>query len=67
YLSFDQEVAARLLERLSALAADPEHSARYDASTDRWSAEFDSGAGLIVYVLSDTHRRIVILRVLHLS
>ena len=35
-------------------------------STDRWSAEFDSGAGLILYVVGETHRRIVILRVLHL-
>ncbi len=67
YLSFDQDVATRLSERLRALAADPKHHARYDPSADRWSAEFDSGTGLILYILSDTHRRIVILRVLHLS
>lgn len=67
YLSLDEGVASRLTERVRALAADPRSDARYDARTDRWSADFDSGAGLIVYVFSDAHRRVVILRVLHLS
>lgn len=67
YLSLDQDVATRLTERLRVLAADPKYEARYDTGTDRWSAHVDSEAGLIVYILSETHGRIVILRVLHLS
>lgn len=67
YLSLDEDTATRVNERLHLLAADPRLNTRYDDETDRWSAEFDSGAGLILYILSDAHRRIVILRVLHLT
>lgn len=67
FLALDQDVSTRLTERLRQLAADPKFDARYDSSTDRWSADFDSGNGLVVYIVSESHRRIVILRVIHLS
>jgi hypothetical protein len=66
-LALDQDSNAQLTERLRLLAADPKAHARYDAGTDRWSADFDSGNGLIVYIVNDDHRRVVILRVIHLS
>ena len=67
YLSLDPDISTPLDDRLRRLSADPKAGARYDASTDRWSADFDAGNGLLVYIVNDDNRRVVILRVIYLG
>ncbi len=61
------EVSAQLNARLRRLAQQPKDGARYDSSTDRWSAQFDAGRGFLVYIVNDEHQRIVILRIVYLG
>lgn len=56
-----------MTEQLGQLARDHTTRAQYDPGTDRWSITFDSGRGLIVYIVNDQNRRVVILRILHVS
>ena len=67
YLALDPGISAQLDQRLRLLAADPKAGARYDIDTDRWSADFHAGQGLLVYIVNDDNRRVVILRVVHVS
>lgn len=67
YLALDQNVSSQLDERLRRLALHPQAEADYDATSDHWTAEFDAGRGLVLYIVNDDHRRLVILRVLHLG
>jgi hypothetical protein len=66
YLSLPQTRRLAIDDRLRRLARDPTEDATYDPETDRWSTEFDDG-GLIVFIASEPHRRVVILRVLDLA
>lgn len=66
YLALDHDISAQVDDRLRRLADDPKAGARYDPGTDRWSADFDSGNGLLVYIVNDDNRRVVILRIIHL-
>ena len=67
YLALDPDTTARIDDRLRQLAADPTADAHYDPGTDRWSADFDAGNGFLLYIVNDDNRRVVILRVIHLS
>jgi plasmid stabilization system protein ParE len=67
YLGLDQHVSTQLNQQLRLLAQHPKSNAHYDPDTDRWTAEFDAGHGLVVYIVNDEHRRVVILRILHLG
>ena len=67
YLALDPEVRRHLDEQLRRLAEDPTRDASYDRDTDHWSVEFDDGQGLVVYIANQQHRRLVILRILHLG
>jgi hypothetical protein len=67
YLSLDPDLRKKLNQQLDQLAQDPTRDASYDRDTDRWSVEFDAGQGLIIYIANHQHRRIVILRILHLG
>ena len=67
YLALNSQVRSRLDKQLHQLAQDPTHDASYDPGTDHWSAEFDGGQGLVVYITNQQHQRIVILRILHLG
>lgn len=51
--------------RLRQLAGSPTDSAVYDLDTDRWTIEIPDG--LILYIFSTRHQRIVILRILDLT
>lgn len=67
YLALDPQVNTQLNERLRRLAQQPKNDARYNRETDLWSADFDAARGFIVYITSDDHQRLVILRVVHLG
>lgn len=67
YLALSPDVRRHLDERLRQLAQDPTRDAFYDRDTDRWSVGCDNGQGLVVYIANQQHRRIVILRILHLG
>ena len=67
YLALEPHASTQVTEQLGQLARDPKTSAQYDAGTDRWSITFDSGRGLVVYIVNDENRRVVILRILHVS
>lgn len=67
YLALDQPITAQLDRHPHLLADQPKNDAHYEPSTDRWTVELDAGQGLVVYVVNDQHRRVVILRILHLG
>ena len=66
YLSLAQQASTQLNERLHLLAQQPTNDAHYDPNTDHWTVDFDAGHGLVVYIVNDKHRRVIILRLLHL-
>ena len=67
YLALNPHVRSHLNEQLRQLARDPTRAASYDLDSDHWSVEFDGGQGLVVYIANQQHRRLVILRILHLG
>jgi hypothetical protein len=67
HLTLGAHARGELDTHLALLAQDPTANARYDRSTDRWSSDFDGGLGLLLCLISVGQRRIVILRVLHLT
>jgi hypothetical protein len=67
YLTLGEHARGGLDTHLALLAKDPIANARYDPNTDRWSSDFDGGLGLVLCLISVDNRRIVILRVLHLT
>lgn len=42
---------------------DPYGVGDYDKLADQWSTDFASGAGMLVYIISDRTIRVVVLRV----
>ena len=67
YLALPEPTRSRVDDALRMLAADPTGAGRYDPATDRWSLHFDTGQGLVVYIVNDDNRRVVILRILHMG
>ena len=64
YNSLPASVRLQIDEAIQRILEDPEGQGSYDKSSDMWSATFASG--LILYVVSRAHIRVVILRIVAL-
>lgn len=67
YRSLDGNASNSLNERLRELAVNPTIGAHYDPGTDHWSATFNHGRGFILYVVNETHSRLIVLRILSMG
>ena len=65
YLSLPEDRKQAVDQRLRELATSPTERSVYDSDLDRWTTEFPGG--LILYIFSARHQRIVILRLVDLA
>lgn len=64
YASLSDEARAQIDLRIEELLENPrgQLETAYDTGTDQWTTTYGDGAGLIVYAVVATHRRVLILR-----
>ena len=63
YLALPEQAQRQVDVRVAELLNEPEGSPQaYDPPTDQWTTVYGDGAGLILYAVVHSHRRVLILR-----